>query len=65
MAHTLKPKKIRRLYCSDATASMSAWWYENDRSIDIFMRNATRGETMQGRIPRAQIVAWIKRTEKK
>ena len=39
-----------------------AWWYENAKSVDVFVRLADGG--VGGcRIPRAQLADWLKRTE--
>ena len=42
-----------------------AWFYENAKSIDVYIRDPERGQTFMTRIPRAMLADWIKRTEPK
>lgn len=62
MAYSLKAKKLKHLHAS-REAKVQGWYYENARSIEVYLRDDTGKLTMSGRISRAQIAAWLKRTE--
>lgn len=39
-----------------------AWWYENPKSIDVYVEPSDTGTT-HVRLTRRAILAWLKRTE--
>ena len=59
-----RAKKIRRVFSSNANVTVQGWWYENGRSIDVYLSDRTGKQTLTGTIQRADLAAWLKRTEK-
>lgn len=61
MTISMKAKKIKRVV-SSAEHCAQGWWYENRGSIEIYLRDDSAKTTLYGKIPRALLVDWIKRT---
>lgn len=64
MKMSRRPKKIRNVLPS-REVRVQGWWYGNSNSIEVFLRDDDGKLTICGRIPRAQLVAWIDRTPKR
>jgi hypothetical protein len=47
-----------------AHGAVESWWYENPRSIDVYIRSLPDGHTLACRIPRGQIESWLARAKK-
>ena len=47
----------------DATLAKDAWWYENAKSIDVFIQKK-EGGVVSCRIKRSKLDDWLKRTSK-
>lgn len=43
-------------------ANVEGWWYENAKSIDVYLRDRVGGRTLKGRIRRAALEAWLQRS---
>ena len=41
----------------------AAWWYENAKSIDVYIRDKAAGKTLVARINRQLLKDWLERTE--
>jgi len=40
-----------------------AWWYENAKSIDVYIRDSRIPTTLAVRIPRKTLKAWLEKTK--
>lgn len=58
-----KPKLKREAQKTYGSGPMEGWFYENAKSIDVYVRDRVRKVTLTCRIPRKLLVDWIRRTE--
>lgn len=48
---------------TNAPASVDGWWYENAKSIDVYLHDRVEKKTFHARIKRKDLEAWLKRTK--
>ena len=46
-----------------SSGKADGWFYENAKSIDVYLRDVNSGVTVSCRIRRGVLADWIKRTE--